>query len=46
MYASTIDKIYRKLLNHKQELSESTRLRLENQFLRERVAELEEQLRK
>jgi hypothetical protein len=46
MDASTSDKIYRKLLNHKQELSESTRLRLENQFLRERVAELEEQLRK
>ncbi|MEB3278242.1 MAG: hypothetical protein VKK42_04885 [Lyngbya sp.] len=46
MDASTSDKIYRKLLNHKQELNELARLRLENQFLKDRIAELEEQLRR
>ncbi|MEB3278076.1 MAG: hypothetical protein VKK42_04050 [Lyngbya sp.] len=46
MDSSTSDKVYRKLLNYKQELNEMDRLRLENQFLKERVAELEEQLRK
>lgn len=46
MDASTSDKVYRKLLNHKQELNEADRLRLENRFLKQRVAELEEQLRK
>jgi hypothetical protein len=45
MDSSTSDKIYRKLLNDKQELNELTRLRLENQFLKDRVAELEEQLK-
>ncbi|MCG5061323.1 MAG: hypothetical protein KA714_25985 [Limnoraphis sp. WC205] len=46
MDASTSDKIYGKFLNHKQELSELDRLRIENQFLKERVAELEEQLKR
>ena len=45
MDASTSDKIYRKLLNHKQELNELDRLRLENQFLKERVQELEQLLK-
>ncbi|MEA5496198.1 hypothetical protein VB834_05575 [Limnoraphis robusta Tam1] len=46
MDASTSDKIYRKLLSDKQEMNELNRLRLENQFLKDRVAELEEQLRR
>ncbi|MGB3190170.1 MAG: hypothetical protein WBB43_12230, partial [Limnoraphis sp.] len=45
MDASTSDKIYRKLLNYKQELNELARLRLENQFLKERVQELEQLLK-
>lgn len=44
MDESTSDKVYRKYLDRKQQLNEIDRLRLENQFLRERVRELEKQL--
>ncbi|MFZ1026451.1 MAG: hypothetical protein WAN66_09560 [Limnoraphis robusta] len=44
MDASTSDKIYRKVINHEQELNELAKLRLENQFLKDRVAELEARL--
>ena len=42
---STSEKIFEQLLERNQECNELDRLRLENQFLRERVAELEELLR-
>jgi hypothetical protein len=45
MDASTSDKIYRKIINNERELNELTKLQLENQFLKDRVAELEARLR-